>query len=271
MARVETRGASKGDCNICGEYGKLTEDHTPPQGSVKITQMELRHLVEHLAVDPPKEKGRLSQNGVKYRTLCSDCNNRLLGQHYDPDFNSFVNQVSRMVNSCINLPKVVYIKAKPQKIVKAVIGHLMAQRVNGFKKGEKTEALKDWFADVDSTMPDYFRIYYWVYPYRRHVLVRDAVMTHLDLGEPASFWLMKFYPIAFLVIWDDPEGYRFNLRSFDRYRLLSPDDEVEIPLDLSNIPHQYWPEAPDDNRILTYGSGAIGALEKPAKRKAKKG
>lgn len=267
MTRTLTRGAKNGTCNICGEDGKLTEDHTPPKGSVRITQVEMNHIVEILAAEPPGNRGRVSQNGVKYRTLCHRCNNDLLGLNYDPEFNSFVNQVATLVQSSMSLPTVINITGKPQKIAKSLIGHLMAQRVNGYKKGAHTEPLRDWFLDINAPMPEYMQIVYWAYPYKTQVLARDAVMRELTSEDTAYFWIMKFFPIAFMVLWDNPQGYNFSQRTFDRYRDIGSDEEVEIPINITNLPHERWPEAPDDNRFCAFGSGAIGVMEKKSRRK----
>jgi hypothetical protein len=70
---IVTKGPKEGRCNICGEEGKLTEDHTPPKGCIKIKQVELHHIIQHLNAEQPQSKGRISQNGVKYRTLCARC------------------------------------------------------------------------------------------------------------------------------------------------------------------------------------------------------
>lgn len=267
MRRLSTRGPQNGTCNICGAFGKLTEDHTPPKGSVRVTQVEMNNLVELLAAEPPGLRGRVSQNGAKYRTLCKRCNNEKLGLNYDPEFNRFVNAVGAYVNSAIALPKQMSVTAKPHKVARALIGHLMAQRVDGYKKGPNTEDIRDWFLDDQRPMPDYMKIYYWVYPYKTQVLARDATMYNLAAPEPAYFWLMKFFPISFLVIWDTPKGYDYtNLKSFEPFRALGADDEIEIPVDLTGLPHERWPEAPEDGRICAFGSGAIGVVEKSPRR-----
>lgn len=268
MSKILTRGPKLGTCNICGTNGALTEDHTPPKGSVRLTQVELKHIVEILAVEPPGNRGRISQNGVKYRTLCASCNNDALGLQYDPEFIRFVNNVGTIVKSELTLPRVMNVQAKPQKVIRSLIGHLMAQRIDGFKKGPHTEDLRDWFLDESRPVPDYMKVHYWVYPYKAQILARDAVMRIIASPDTAYFWLMKFFPIAFLVIWDAPSGYNFpNLRDFDSFRNIQPDDEVDIPIDLTDLPHERWPEAPEDNRICAFGSGAIGVTEKKPKRK----
>lgn len=268
MAKILTRGPKRGICNICGEDGILTEDHTPPKGSVRITQVEMKHIAALLSAEPHGNRGRVSQNGVKYRTLCGRCNNDVLGANYDLEFNRFVNSVGSFINTDIALPPVMHIKAKPQKVIRSLIGHLMAQRVDGYKKGEHTEELRDWFLDESQPMPDYLKVYYWVYPYKTQVLARDAVMRNFASDDTAYFWLMKFFPVAFLILWDSPKGYDYTkLQTFDLYRGVGPDDEVEIPITLNSLPHERWPEAPEEDRFCAFGSGAIGVVEKKPRLK----
>ena len=74
MQKVITRGPRVGRCNICGKLGNLTEDHVPPKGSITPEKVGVRSLVQTMkAVD--SRIGQLFQNGVKFRTLCSTCNN----------------------------------------------------------------------------------------------------------------------------------------------------------------------------------------------------
>lgn len=76
--QMVTRGAQSGMCNICGDDGPLTEDHTPPKGCVRPTAMELQHVTHRLHAG--KAIKTKAQDGVKYRTLCARCNNTLLGR-----------------------------------------------------------------------------------------------------------------------------------------------------------------------------------------------
>jgi hypothetical protein len=90
-SRIQTHGPRVGRCNICGTSGPLTEDHTPPKGCYPPTAVELHSVVTRLNRDADGAgKPRLSQNGVKFRTLCGRCNNGLLGSDYDPPLIRFV-------------------------------------------------------------------------------------------------------------------------------------------------------------------------------------
>lgn len=256
---IATRGPKEGQCNVCGEHGRLTEDHTPPKGCLKPTQVELLHLVHLLSDEPTKVKGRFSQNGVKYRTLCHRCNNTLLGTKYDPAFISFVNSVGAFLKSSLHLPARVSVKGQPQAILRSLIGHISAQGVGRYPKGPLTEAVRDYFLDISKALPAGLRAYYWAYPYRPHVMFRDAAYLDIPSGATVAIWVLKFFPIAFLLAWGEPKGLAYPMETFETWRNAPYHMEVDMPLSLRPIPPMYWPEAPTDSSVLLYGQEALYA------------
>ena len=78
---------------------------------------------------------------------------------------------------------------------------------------------------------------------------------------------MKFFPIAFLVTWSEPEEYIFDVPNLGNWRANAIDDEVELPVPLDKTVHQYWPEAPSERSIVTYGLEAVVALNLRKQRK----
>lgn len=268
MQKFITRGSKKGQCNICGEFGVLTDDHTPPKGAARITQVEMHHIVNLVGAEKPGSRGRVSQNGVKFKTLCKKCNNELLGANYDIAFNDFSQKISSYLTSQIELPKIMHINAKPQKIARALFGHLSAIGVDRYLKGPHTEDLKDWFQDESRNLPEYINIHYWVFPYKTQVLVRDGALRNLQVDDVAVIWLMKFFPIAFLMVWNNPGGYDYpQFPNFSAYRTLGADEQVEMPIYLNVVPHERWPEAPESHSFLLYGEGAMGVTEKPKRKR----
>jgi hypothetical protein len=256
---VETRGPKQGICNICGEYGSLTEDHTPPKGCIKVKPVELHHIIEHLNVKLPKSKGRQSQNGVKYRTLCKRCNNSLLGTEYDPTFINFVNDLARFLKTQIHIPASVSIKTKPQRLMRALLGHVSAQGVNGYEKGKITESLRDYFLNPNLSLPASLNIYFWTFPYQMHVMARDCVLGDFSTGEHVCVWFLKFFPIAFMVTIEEPYKYKHSgLGCFSHYRSLGIDDEIDVTVNLKEIIPHNWPEAPSSKTsMVMYGQEAI--------------
>jgi hypothetical protein len=257
---IATRGPKFGQCNMCGESGLLTEDHTPPMGCYRPGQVEIQSLVRRVSQTHPSKKSRFSQNGVKYRTLCHRCNNTLLGANYDPPFNDFVRQASAILRSTLILPRVVSVPGQPQAIMRSLLGHLSAQGVQRYRKGPHTEALRAYMLDTSLPLPAPLRVFYWLYPHQSHVMARDAAYVDLGVGNPFAVWLLKFYPIAFMVTWDGPETLPFPAESFDEWRSVGYSVNADIPIRLNPLPPEYWPEAPTDHSVLAFGREAISVM-----------
>lgn len=265
---IATKGPQIGICNICGNHEKLTEDHTPPKGCIRIGQVELQHIIHHLNVEKSGGKGRLLQNGVKYRTLCATCNNTYLGAKYDPAFIDFVNTVGSYLKTNIALPSTVPTEIEPQKVMRSLVGHLAAQGVNRYKKGPDTEPIKNYFLDDSLSLPENMRIYYWLYPYKNHVMARDCAYLDLMVGDPCIIWFMKFFPIAFMITFDQPAKLSFSLNELSRWRKEEIDFKTIELVQLTGLPHQFWPEAPTEHSVITYGREAVVSYEyKPKKIK----
>jgi len=264
---LTTKGPKFGICNICGIKGKLTEDHTPPKGCIKIGQVKLQHIINHLNADVPKSKGRLLQNGVKYRTLCGTCNNTYLGHNYDPAFIQFVNSIGNYLTTNITLLPAISTTIEPQKIMRALLGHLAAQGVDRYKKGPDTNPIKEYFLDATLSLPENIRIYYWLFPYKNHVMARDCAYFDLRVKKPCVIWFLKFFPVAFLVTFDQPDDLIFNVSELSRWRNESIDYVANENVQLTNLPHQFWPEAPTEHNVVTYGREAVVSYEYKSKKR----
>lgn len=258
---VQTFGGKEGRCNICGNVGPLTADHSPPKSCYRPKAVQVRHIVEMLSPNEmtEKAKGRLLQNGLTFRTLCHRCNNDFLGLRYDPELACFTNSVANFLTSSMTLPGVATIRGNPQRMMRSIFGHIAAQGVDRYLKGPETEPLVDWFQDDTLPLPEGVRFYYWPFPYQGCVIFRDAVYLQISTGKPVVIWLMKFFPVSFLMAFEKtPEPY-FTLPTLSAYHNALP-VEVDLPLVLQNIPHRYWPEAPSDDSAITYGREAMFAV-----------
>lgn len=258
---VETRGPKFGHCNMCGEPRELTEDHTPPKGCYKPKAVELFPIMEHLAAERPKNRGRISQNGVKYRTLCSHCNNQLLGQDYDPAFIGFVNGISQAIRSPISLPSILSLDARPQPIMKSLIGHLSAQGVGRYSKGQMTEPIKEYLLSPNLPLPSQIKVYCWSFPYNKYVMARDCGLGFSYAQEKVSCWFLKFFPVGFLVTFFQGDHIKFTGLELSQWRNAQSDEIIKLPFPLKPVPPQYWPEAPLNDSIVMYGEQAITSFD----------
>lgn len=252
---ISIEGAELGRCNICGCFCKLTYDHVPPQGAMPPSSTVIGHIADRLRVQPSL-RPRISQNGMKFRTLCDHCNNVVLGKQYDPALIDFIAQVSSNLSSCKNRWRRIRVQARPQRLARAVLGHLTASGVDRYQDDDQYAEIRDCLLDPTHSLPSGFTLYYWLYPYSQMVIIRDAVMGELRPQAAYTFWLLKFYPMAFMVAWDGPNLSRPGLRSFSNWRDISVDERTEIVIDSRPLPSSYFPEAPTDDRFLLMGECA---------------
>jgi hypothetical protein len=259
LMRINTKGPREGRCNICGEVGKLTEDHTPPKSCRGITAAELRSLHDKLTAEGERWSApRHFKAGVYYRTLCVRCNG-VLGTDYDPGLAEMCAQVRSVAQSPLRLPQQMQLQVSPGAVLRSVLGHLCAQGVDRYLKGQITEPLRDYVLDETRPLPEELRVYYLLYPYKRQVLIRDAALLNLPTKDVFAFWLMKFFPLAFFITIGEPACPVFRLANFDNYRGLPATATDYIYLSTRGLVPSEWPETPSEETVLLYGQEAVVA------------
>jgi hypothetical protein len=243
----------------------LTKDHVPPQGCIELSPVEIQKIVDFFDAEKMAEgapKGESSQNGVKFRSICDRCNNYILGSLYDPYLCRFASQVAEVVQSRLYRPYPEYFNIKPQKVIRAVLGHILAFVPGRIPEGESDKAIADYVLDEDQDIPHELDIYVWLHPSKKQFLVRDAGLLDTRARKPIVFKLMKFFPLSFFVTWKCPSVYRFDFLNLSDFRGCGTDEEVRVRLPFDMIPHIYWPQAPRDNEFVMFGEGAMGARVK---------
>lgn len=227
-------------CNICfKETSKLSEDHVPPKTCPPAKNRVISKLIYQMTGDR-SFRPRISQSGVSYTTICSDCNNKL-GLKYDCALGEFSQKIESFVASCIELPDSFEVECYPNAIMRSILGHLLAA---------KTEAdevvidnlIRPFIFDPSSPIHDEIHIFYWVYPYEKTVILRDFGMPAIRgrLNTAGFFNMIKFYPIAFLITHklDSYEG----LPSLHKFNNLSPNDKACLKINLRPVQRSTWPE-----------------------------
>ena len=91
-------------CNICGKYENLTWDHVPPKCCNNMYPIKVNSWWEGIPEDTNYEKNY--QNGIRYRSLCSECNSKL-GAKYDIVLDKFTKDLTRIIESSIVLPSII--------------------------------------------------------------------------------------------------------------------------------------------------------------------
>lgn len=267
MRRLDFRGAKVGRCNICGEHGKLTEDHTPPKGCYKPGAYEVQRLHDALYGDHKATKVR-ANSGLRFRSLCARCNNEKLGGVYDPALISFVNQLHAVVRFRDTLPPTLSVPGEPQKIMRAVYGHIAAAAVDAYGTSNRHEQFRDWFLNGEAPVPGGATFHYWLYPFQPQVVVRGCVFTPV-IGTNTKFygWVMKVYPVAFLIVLHR-EDARLHLPELSHYGKLGLNETTNLQINPHLIMPPNWPEAdPGEDGMVLLGDGAVRSTEVKGRRR----
>lgn len=94
-----------GQCRICGEEKKLTEEHYIPRaagGGAKVKLYKGDELLKTLGTDKAHIPfGKIQQSGLSEYTLCKECN-QMCGTDYDKDFSDFYIGVHRVLIDFLN-------------------------------------------------------------------------------------------------------------------------------------------------------------------------
>jgi len=193
-----------GHCNICGRYCQLTWDHIPPRGGIELEAVEINRVVGVLASGLTAQQPDISQNGLKYRTICSNCNS-LLGRKFDPAMNEFAFSIGRLLKSRLAFPDIVHIEARPTAIVRAVLGHLLAARLSA-QDAFFDPSIRELIMGNVASIPSDIHVFYWVHPYAQQIVFREGMMPAKrgNFSEFQRFGVLKYFPIAYLVS-DYPE------------------------------------------------------------------
>lgn len=267
--KVRTRNSRVGMCNICGVSGSLTDDHVPPKGSVDASRVKIRTLSQALQ-SPHPNIHRLLQNGIKFRSLCSGCNNKRLGQKYDPSLNRFSRKVAQIlrVRDRVILPPRIDVELKPQLLVRSVIGHLLAAEIRDNmatppRSAPMLDEMREFFLDETRSLSPKFRLYFWPYPATRQTILRGVGILsgeHTIVGD-----FLKYFPIAFWLTYQIPNTVAQVLVarevpihgcSFSDIRCIG------VPTKREDTFRPDWPEKPGDEEILIVSDGVCFIADK---------
>jgi hypothetical protein len=244
-------------CNLCRGCKPMTWDHVPPQGGINVSRVEMETMLSAMAGNRTRPMLRESQNGVKYRTICKECN-EYLGLFYDPTLNGFAKDVARYLTTRLQFPPVVSHRVQPQRLLKSVLGHLVAAKID-IEDTEFDKQARLYVLDKNAPLPADINMFYWIYPYDLSITIRDFAMftPRGTYNQPTVFQTLKYFPIAYLCC--DKQQYA-QLPDLSQFRNYALDDEAEIQIPLARIEDPYWPEAPSENNVLFGGQSAAQAV-----------
>lgn len=143
-------------CNICRQtVQKLSDDHVPPKGTFKPGTIRIHCYPE--SHQGEIHRTHISHNGLKFRTICSSCNNNL-GSMYDVHLKKFLNRLSSTLSSPLILPNPLMIKGHPTAIIKAIMGHILAAKTD-VCNGDADKATRDYLFNDNAILPSNIRLF----------------------------------------------------------------------------------------------------------------
>ncbi|ADD67334.1 hypothetical protein Dacet_0536 [Denitrovibrio acetiphilus DSM 12809] len=239
-------GSQHGFCRLCGEEKDLSEDHIPPKcfgnkSPVKIVSENGREFT--------------SRNGLKFKTICRDCNSKL--GRYDKELEVIYNKLS----VALNIPSLssIIIEVSTHSLIKALIGHLLSLVFySDDPKNELKEPLQNHFPIFESLRDYYingkklknFDFYYWFYPNNTTKIIQYIYSAKLPNDNSViAGHILKFHPIAFFILDKNtstvvPKANKLDL-SLIRNNLV---------IDMKHYPNINFPEIPHDNFFVLYNN-----------------
>lgn len=201
----------KDRCNICGKITDLTWDHVPPKFCFNSQRAQYNSLLE---VNEGKHYTHISQNGIRYRSICSECNNNLLGSNYDKEYKKLVDLLYEIYITPGEIGQYIEIQGiEVNKVARAIVGHFLAAR-NEYIDSKVESELREYFLNPNLRPPNRFKLLYYVYIYNTIMIIRDVA--------PKKFGKLEY---------SIPEGLISCINTFPLSFILAHDCENNVELD----------------------------------------
>jgi len=246
-----------GRCNLCQKVKTLTWDHVPPKGGIVLQPVEIDRVASELISGLRLEKPEISHDGLKFRTICADCNS-LIGKQYDPALNEFAITVGNFLKSSLKFPDLLHVEIRPTAVARAVLGHLLAARLSEIDAFNDPD-IRSLIFGPEIPLPEGLSVFYWVHPYAQQIVFRDALMPKKrgDFSDFQRIGILKYFPLGFLVTnISEYEG----LNALTQWRNEPASTVVRVPIRLKHIRDAFWPEAPTPGNFLFFGQEGLESI-----------
>ncbi|MBM0212498.1 hypothetical protein [Pseudomonas syringae group genomosp. 3] len=240
----------------------MTKDHLFPKSLVSPGQRRVTRILQNV---DPNFRGRqgtfLAQNGVTKSTLCSDCNNRVLGTELDPALIDAYKAASKPLKLAkFPVMGTLYLYGVHlNKVARAVAGHMIALSDKPEPRSAVIRHLRR-FVLGQCGLHSSLRFHMWLYPSSRQGMLKDLFHTEFGSGyEPMWISAFKTYPLAFAFS-TEVENPNFRLHGVMDLTPYVSNNTMAYNLKIPTRPivDFNWPYAPHRNgAILTGNSGSL--------------
>ena len=235
MNYIKQKRSQIDKCNICGNIEKLTWDHVPPKAILSEPNTFANTLYSGGQLPSSDFHMRHYQNGIKYRTVCSNCNNVILGRN-DKAYKEFMEEVKQQIGDLANakqlgivLPRTITVKAKINRVLRAICGHFLSMKTIYDDQTLTDIHLREYVLN-ESLKLDSEQLFCWFYPYPTILNARDMnVQGHINHTHPKGFIsVMASYPLGYMVSSEDESDCLVD--NLGKYSTTGIDDIVPIVL-----------------------------------------
>lgn len=212
--------SNNGPCHLCGDVGKLSFEHSPPEAAFNARPLLHAHIKKLIAGrDLDSVSGRVRQRGAGY-TLCERCNN-LTGHWYGSAFVDWAYQGMQIVRGTKGAPTLLYLfQVFPLRTIKQIACMFFSANSPRFR--EVHPGLERFVRDRDARyLPPEVRIYAF---YTLADRSRSAGVTGLLDGSGPSvrsltFSEITFPPFGFVMTFDSPppDERLFDISGFSQF------------------------------------------------------
>jgi hypothetical protein len=147
------------NCHICGEWGKLSFEHVPPEAAFndhRVLRMAFEKMMASESLD--KIAGKYQQRGAGGYTLCERCNNDT-GSWYGSAYADWAQQAMRMIMATRGMPSLEYpFNLFPLRILKQVVCMFFSVNGSAFRR-RHTDLVRFVLNRESNIFPDDARVY----------------------------------------------------------------------------------------------------------------
>ena len=243
-------------CNICRKKDALSEDHVPPKGVLLNKVVWMDNFGKQFQRDDGKSRIRFSQNGIRFKTICHKCNNKL--HEYDRKLAEFSRSIHNELIKNLSNPQFneVEVECCPNAVMRSILGHLLSAKVET-DNVVIDKNIRSFIFDDSKPIPKNVNVYYWFYPYVNVRIARDFVRM-FSSKQFAFVSAIKFPPVGFLIT--DVDNIR-GLENLHEFKDKNSDYRAKIKLMLRPFNHEGWPEeVGDGNPFIAGGKSFCNSL-----------
>jgi hypothetical protein len=219
--------------------------------------MMLISAMSEISGKPQEDRPLISQSGYKIRSICADCNSTL-GREYDPTIGQLCAAITNYLESPLSLPAQATFDTKPVRLLRGVIGHLLAAKLSP-DTCLVDQQIRDFLSDQTRPLAPDLHLYYWLYPYPQIFVLRDfATVFETGSGRKAAFSsVIKFPPLA--IILSDVD-YFHGLPDLASMSHFSIDDPGRVHVQFRDVRPRTWPEGTEYSGFVLMGEAGTQSI-----------